>query len=58
MKNLINEFKDDSNIIKIHSQGCQGSGPGAPAGKQEVFMPLVHRAGEGQADFDWALAKV
>jgi len=26
--------------------------------KQEVFMPLVHRAGEAQVDFGYALAKV
>jgi hypothetical protein len=26
--------------------------------KQEVFMPLIHRAGEGQVDFGYALAKV
>ena len=26
--------------------------------KQEVFMPLVHRVGEAQADFEDALAKV
>jgi hypothetical protein len=25
---------------------------------QEVFMPLVHRVGEGQVDFGYALAKV
>ena len=26
--------------------------------KQEVFIPLVHRVGEGQVDFGYALAKV
>jgi transposase len=26
--------------------------------KQEVFMPLIHRAGEAQVDFGYALAKV
>jgi hypothetical protein len=26
--------------------------------KQEVFMPLVHRVGEAQVDFGYALAKV
>jgi len=26
--------------------------------KQEVFMPLIHRPGEGQADFGHALAKI
>ena len=26
--------------------------------KQEVFMPLIHRPGEGQVDFGYALAKV
>ena len=26
--------------------------------KQEVFMPLVHRAGEAQVDFGYALVKV
>ncbi len=26
--------------------------------KQEVFMPLIHRPGEAQVDFGYALAKV
>ena len=26
--------------------------------KQEVFMPLIHRVGESQVDFGYALAKV
>jgi len=26
--------------------------------KQEVFMPLIHRVGEAQVDFGYALAKV
>ena len=26
--------------------------------KQEVFMPLVHRVGEAQVDFGYALVKV
>ena len=26
--------------------------------KQEVFMPLVHRVGEAQVDFGYALPKV
>jgi transposase len=26
--------------------------------RQEVFMPLIHRPGEGQVDFGYALAKV
>ena len=26
--------------------------------KQEVFMPLIHRAGEAQVDFGYALVKV
>jgi hypothetical protein len=26
--------------------------------KQEVFMPLVHRVGEAQVDFGYALARV
>ena len=36
----------------------EGSGEGAPAGEAEVFMPLVHRVGEGQVHFGYALAKV
>jgi hypothetical protein len=26
--------------------------------KQEVFMPLIHRVGEAQVDYEYALAKV
>jgi len=41
---------------KVHPG--EGSGEGAFAGNQEVFMPLIHRVGEAQVDFGYALAKV
>jgi len=36
----------------------EGGGKGVPAGEARGVHALVHRAGEAQVDFEYALAKV